>query len=702
MAFVLSTASGGRCEDLATSQLETPLQIRKTTDPQPGPGQDGVGFYRPIAPASPEPEGKNLVWSEDDRVIEIRVSLASLPFHDVRVRWRTVEGSAREGVDFRSDQGVLSFPAGHLDEKTIRIEVFDDAESEAEESFQIQFTYPARSLVGWSKEVSEVEITIVDDEDPVVVPYSVAVDAPDYFDQVIEVSVVSGVAHFADPLPAIVGRGDRLQVEGLGAVFIEHCVDDSTCTVVDGRGVSPTDAYGVVAYSASAAFGSLAEAVRGASGPEYLGTASLVAANRIIEFVCYGDTADRDPVVIADWITSEKHFIRIVTANESYGHGKDWRHSGRWTDTAYRLEIDGADCIDVAVGNLTIEGLQLACGGQSPAGISGIRIEEADGVIEIAETLVMMETAADLPPHAGIAVISSQPLNVAIRNSILWGTGDGIAFQSGVFVIGPKVHVWAANNTIVGGGYGIRNVFGTVKAVNNLLAAQKYAAFEGVFELDSIRNLASDATVKGPPANNTGPVIVAGPTSGRDADFHVRCGVLDQPVALLHDFEVKNEDELSPVFDLDPTTLLRSDSVNPARVRLVFDGVRATTGTSVVLSHHETHEWMVAAAQTVGDLETRTGSYRELVPWRMTDHPEIVVDSVSFADPEAFAVIELTVRRVGGDDYVHINEWILESLNPACGQGVDLSAVGRFAFDCDVDSLTRAGPWDIGADQGSE
>jgi hypothetical protein len=354
MAFVLSTASGGWCEDLATSQLEPPLQIRKTADPQPEPGQDGVGFHRPIAPASPEPEGKNLVWSEDDRVIEITVSLTSLPFHEVKVRWRTVDGSARAGVDFSHGEGVLDFPAGHLDEKTIRIEVLDDLESESEEHFQIQFIYPTRSGVGWSKEASEVEITIVDDEDPVVVPYSVAVDAPDYFDQVIEVSVVSGVAHFADPLPAIVGRGDRLQVEGLGAVFIESCSDESTCTVVDGRGVSPMDAYGVVAYSASAAFGSLAEAVRGASGPEYLGTASLVAANRIIEFVCYGDTADTDPVVIDDWITSEKHVIRIVTANESYGHGRDWRHSGRWTDTAYRLQIDGADCIYVAVGNLTI------------------------------------------------------------------------------------------------------------------------------------------------------------------------------------------------------------------------------------------------------------------------------------------------------------------------------------------------------------
>jgi len=51
----------------------------------------------------------------------------------------------------------------------------------------------------------------------------------------------------------------------------------------------------------------------------------------------------------------------------------------------------------------------------------------------------------------------------------------------------------------------------------------------------------------------------------------------------------------------------------------------------------------------------------------------LVWDGVTFEQPELFNVIELTVWRNGGNDYVHVNEWALDSLNPACGQGADLS-----------------------------
>jgi hypothetical protein len=122
-------------------------------------------------------------------------------------------------------------------------------------------------------------------------------------------------------------------------------------------------------------------------------------------------------------------------------------------------------------------------------------------------------------------------------------------------------------------------------------------------------------------------------------------------------------------------------------------------GTSVVFSHSDVHEWMVAAADSVADLEGQTGSYRELVPWRTAENPEITWDGVTFETAESFQVVELAVRRVFGDDYVHINDWNLESLNPACGQGVDLSQAGSHAFARDVDSLARTQPWDIGADQ---
>ena len=115
----------------------------------------------------------------------------------------------------------------------------------------------------------------------------------------------------------------------------------------------------------------------------------------------------------------------------------------------------------------------------------------------------------------------------------------------------------------------------------------------------------------------------------------------------------------------DPDSLLRSAAINPAKVVLEFGEERAATGTSVVLSHFSSHTWMVAAADSVEDLVPGSPSYRVLVPERTVEHEEIAWDGLTFDHPEVFKVIELTVWRNGGDDYVHVNEWALDSLNPA-------------------------------------
>ena len=184
----------------------------------------------------------------------------------------------------------------------------------------------------------------IDDNEAAVVTvaYSVAVGAPNYFPEPIDVSIVDGVASFAQTLPAVVGRGDRVEIEGIGTVFIDRCFDDSTCSLIDGRGLQPIEAHGVVAYSATAAFRSLAEAVHGAADADHLRTSDLVAINRALELVCYGDIEDTTPVMIDGWVTSAKNRIRIVAADASYGHELNWRHSGRWSEDAYRLEVEEA------------------------------------------------------------------------------------------------------------------------------------------------------------------------------------------------------------------------------------------------------------------------------------------------------------------------------------------------------------------------
>ena len=111
---------------------------------------------------------------------------------------------------------------------------------------------------------------------------------------------------------------------------------------------------------------------------------------------------------------------------------------------------------------------------------------------------------------------------------------------------------------------------------------------------------------------------------------------------------------------------------------------------------------MIEAADTVADLETGSPSHRVLVEQRTVENEHLVWDGATFDTPETFGAIRLTVWRNGGDDWVHINEWTLDSLNPACGQGADLSAIGPLSFADDVDSVGRTGAWDIGADQSRE
>ena len=536
----------------------------------------------------------------------------------------------------------------------------------------------------------------------VTVAYSVAVGAPNYLPEPIDVSIVDGVASFAQPLPAVVGRGDRVEIEGIGTVFIGHCFDDSTCSLVDGRGLQPIEAHGVLAYSASAAFGSLAEAVRGASDADHLRTFDLVAINRALELVCYGGLEDTTPVVIDGWVTSAKNRIRIVAADASYGHDLDWRHSGRWSEGAYRLDVWGGDCLRTTVGNLAIEGLQFLCRADAATPVTAIHLDAINGEVEISEALIHLEGSGATAERVAVKATSWGAAEVVVRNTIMWGLGTS-GLHAGILVGNNRVTLHAFNNTIVGGGYGIRNLGGSVTATNNLVAASTLASFDGAFKPASTRNLGDDSSTPGPSPNTVGPVTMVNPVDSLDADFHLQCGVMDQKVAIDHPFEIGSEEEdPRPLFDGDPDSLLRSASINPAKVVLEFAEERAVTGTSAVFSHHWSYTWMVAAADSVEDLVPGSPSYRVLVPERTVENEAISWDGVAFDHPEVFKVIELTVWRNGGDDYVHINEWALDSLNPACGQGADLSQNPNHPFSSDIDSKARTGQWDIGADQNEE
>jgi hypothetical protein len=683
---VIGGSAGDEIEVLATDGHPDPLA---TTG--------AVGRLPYLAPLELTLQAPWTEIFESQGSLSVEATLSEVPFETVSVGLHTVAGSAAADADYQHLDETLTFVPG-VASRTATISIFEDAVPEDDENFIVELRDPVGAELG---SPSAVEITIFDnDGETVRVPYSVAVGITNHLVDPVVVDIIDGVATFADPLPEIVGRGDRVEIDGVGTVFIESCTDAWTCSVVSGRGHAPADVHATVAVIAPA-FGSLADAVAGAGDSDHLRTFDLAAGNRALDLVCYGGLEDTTAVEIDGWVTSESQRIRMVAADTSYGHGPEWRHPGRWSGNAYRLEVWNQDCLRSTVGNISIEGLQFLCSGDAGVPVAAVHLDGVDGEVVISEALIHLSGAGATAERVAIRATSAAAAKVVVRNSVMWDLGEA-SNHAGILVVDSGVTLHALNNTIVGGGYGIHNLGGTVTATNNLVAATAIMAYEGFFEAGSSRNLAGDGSAPDPPPTAGGPVTVLNPAPSFDADFHLGCGVLDQSVAISHDFEIGSEEELRAVFDGDPETLLRSASINPAKVRLEFGEERAVTGTSVVLSHWSSHDWMVAAADSVEDLEAQAGSYRVFVPWRTAENEHLIWDGVAFDSPESFQVIELSVQRNGGDDYVHVNEWSLDGLSPACGQGLDLSAYGPHPFVSDVDSVARAGHWDIGADQSNE
>jgi hypothetical protein len=136
------------------------------------------------------------------------------------------------------------------------------------------------------------------------------------------------------------------------------------------------------------------------------------------------------------------------------------------------------------------------------------------------------------------------------------------------------------------------------------------------------------------------------------------------------------------VFDGDPSTLYRSAGINPASIEVTFEAAVTFEEFRGLFSHHTAdpaYLWRVDAADTMADLDNRTGTYQELVPW--TDADADVVSVATLTRPAAAKVVRLTVDRLGGDDFVHIDEWEIRGTMPfdllADPRGIVVDSRGR-------------------------
>lgn len=89
-----------------------------------------------------------------------RVALVPAAVEEVTVRYATSDGTATAGVDYGAVSGTLVFPVGTT-EREIRVPVMDDLLDEADETFRVTLSQPARALLARAVATG----TILDDDE---------------------------------------------------------------------------------------------------------------------------------------------------------------------------------------------------------------------------------------------------------------------------------------------------------------------------------------------------------------------------------------------------------------------------------------------------------------------------------------------------------------------------------------------------------
>ncbi len=114
------------------------------------------------------------------------------------------------------------------------------------------------------------------------------------------------------------------------------------------------------------------------------------------------------------------------------------------------------------------------------------------------------------------------------------------------------------------------------------------------------------------------------------------------------------------MFDGSTSTLARSANVNPMIVLLSFTTAQTIREFRLYCSNAfgtPAYQWKVETAGSQVDLDTKTGTYLLAVP--TTPMPSDAWSNAPLSSSIAAKFIKLTVTRLTGDGYVHINEWTI-------------------------------------------
>jgi len=329
-------------------------------------------------------------------------------------------------------------------------------------------------------------------------------------------TVTSGVAQFSGTLPDRIGVGDVLlyDLDGGGALaalaVIHGRISASEYRVADAGGGRPQGTLAASqAWRIFRAYTSLLDAE---AGDENAGIdqelrnfdtwwdgRELVANNEQWNIALYGDGPDTTPVDINRWTTSRSNTLRIYTPVDVSEVGVSQRHTGVWTDTAYRMVTTSTEWgggIYIGGPGIHFDGLQIEVGADRDTGATyafGFLVPPSLTVTNSILRATGPGTASD--DDAGIAISRwGHNTLVYLRNNIIDGFGIGIASLE----ISGWVHGAIDNNTIVNCGSGV--VFREFSATNhdvlmrNNLVKGASPNYDIEFNPVTAANLSSDGT----------------------------------------------------------------------------------------------------------------------------------------------------------------------------------------------------------------
>ena len=373
--------------------------------------------------------------------------------------------------------------------------------------------------------------------------YSVGQNTSDHKTGSPTVTVSGTTMTFSAPQTAPnMGVGDVVSYGG-NTCYISGRASSMVWSCVTATGGTPAAAAGATVNSISHAFASLNAALSGGTpgvaDGDHLNTTDLAAENYNLFIPCYYDTGpDTTGTHITALTTDSTYGIKIYTPYLSSEVNQSQRHGGKWTTSAYRIELP-IDSNLVAIltyaQNVWVEGLQIKVQ-DSAVAMAGISFEQgfvSGGLGQASKNIIWGTFSTSTNSNYGIYVLQSTTagdVEMKIWNNIIYGVRQGTNDNNyGIFVpFGTQGYIY--NNTIYGNYNGITSdqwgELGESVLIKNNLCNGNDIDYDapngaGAFDANSVNNISEDATSPNESFRSRTATFVS--TTPGSEDFHLDC-----------------------------------------------------------------------------------------------------------------------------------------------------------------------------------